>query len=85
MAKLTLDLHDIFNKGEQIEGALNRIMREAVEKKISLIEIIPGKGSGVLKERVLKFLQQKHVKAMYHRVEKDSKNFGRLWVHFRHE
>lgn len=85
MAKLTLDLHDIFNKGEQIESALHRLMREAVEKKIALVEIIPGKGSGVLKERVLKFLQQKHIKAMYHRVEKDSKNFGRLWVHFRYE
>lgn len=84
MAKLTLDLHEVFNKGEQIEGALNRVMREAVERKIALVEIIPGKGSGVLKERVLKFLQQKHIKAMYHRVEKDSKNFGRLWVHFRH-
>jgi hypothetical protein len=23
------------------------------------------------------------VKALYHRVEKDSKNFGRLFVHFR--
>jgi len=85
MAKLTLDLHDIFNRGEQIETALNRLMREAIDNKIALVEIIPGKGSGVLKERVLKFLQQKHIKAMYHRVEKDSKNFGRLWVHFRHE
>ena len=84
MAKLTLDLHDIFNRGQQIESALNDVIREAVAEKISLIEIIPGKGSGVLKERVLKFLQQKHIKAQYHRVEKDSKNFGRLWVHFRH-
>ena len=85
MAKLKLDLHDIFNRGEQIEAALNDIMREAVDKKIPLVEIIPGKGSGVLKERVLKFLQQKHIKSLYHRVEKDSKNFGRLFVHFRHE
>ncbi len=84
MAKLVLDLHDIFNRGEQIESALNGIMREAVDKKIALVEIIPGKGSGVLKERVLKFLQQKHIKALYHRVEKDSKNFGRIFVHFRH-
>ena len=84
MAKLVLDLHDIFNRGVQIEAALNDIMREAVEKKIALVEIIPGKGSGVLKERVLRFLQQKQVKAMYHRVEKDSKNFGRVFVHFRH-
>jgi DNA-nicking Smr family endonuclease len=83
MAKLKLDLHDIFNKGGQIEAALNSIIREAVEKKIALVEIIPGKGSGVLKERVLKFLQRGDIKAMYHRVEKDSKNFGRLFVHFR--
>ena len=84
MAKLTLDLHDIFNRGGQIEAALDGIMREAVEKKIALVEIIPGKGSGVLKERVLRFLRQKHVKAMYHRVETDSRNFGRVFVHFRH-
>ena len=85
MAKLTLDLHDIFNKGGQIESALNNIVREALDKKITLVEIIPGKGSGVLKERVLKFFQQKHIKAQYHRLEKDSKNFGRLWIHFRHD
>jgi DNA-nicking Smr family endonuclease len=83
MAKLVLDLHDIFNRGEQIEAALDDIIRQAVDKKIALVEIIPGKGSGVLKERVLKFLQQKHIKQLYHRVEKDSKNFGRLFVHFR--
>lgn len=83
MAKLVLDLHDIFNRGAQIEAALHDIIREACEKKIALVEIIPGKGSGVLKERVLKFLQQKHIKHLYHRVEKDSKNFGRLFVHFR--
>ena len=84
MAKLVLDLHDIFNRGGQIESALNSIIQEAVDKKISLVEIIPGKGSGVLKERVLKFLQQKHVKNRVHRVQKDSKNFGRIFVHFRH-
>ncbi len=83
MAKLKLDLHDIFNKGERIEDELHRIINEAVQKRIALVEIIPGKGSGVLKERVLKFLNQSHVKKLYHRVEKDSKNFGRIFVHFR--
>jgi DNA-nicking Smr family endonuclease len=84
MAKLKLDLHDIFNKGAAIEEELNRIIQEAVEKKISEVEIIPGKGSGQLKKRVLRFLEQKHIKALYHRVEKDSKNFGRIFVHFKH-
>jgi len=32
---------------------------------------------------VLRFLDQKDVKVLYHRVEKDSKNFGRIFVHFR--
>jgi dsDNA-specific endonuclease/ATPase MutS2 len=85
MAKLKLDLHDIFNRGREIESELNRIVSEAVEKRISLIEIIPGKGSGQLKDKVLRFLNQPHIKRQYHRVEKDSKNFGRIFVHFRHE
>lgn len=83
MAKLTVDLHDIYNKGDQIDKELNRIIQEAVEKKISLVEIIPGKGSGQLKKKVLRFLDQKHIKALYHRIEKDSKNFGRIFVHFK--
>ncbi len=83
MAKIKLDLHDIFNKGVAIEEELGRVMREAVDKKISLVEIIPGKGSGQLKKHVLRFLQDKEIKKLYHRVEKDSKNFGRIFVHFR--
>ncbi|THV41648.1 Smr/MutS family protein [Glycomyces buryatensis] len=85
MAKLVLDLHDIFNKGDQIEKSLRGIIDEAIEKKIDLVEIIPGKGSGQLKKKVLRFLDQKDIKALYHRVDKDSKNFGRLFVHFKHE
>lgn len=84
MAKIKLDLHDIYNKGAAIESELNRVIEEAVAKKVSLVEIIPGKGSGQLKKKVLRFLEQKHIKKLYHRVEKDSKNFGRIFVHFRH-
>jgi DNA-nicking Smr family endonuclease len=84
MAKLTLDLHDIYNRGDQIDTELERVIREAMEKRIKTVEIIPGKGSGQLKKRVIRFLQQKRVKALYHRLEKDSRNHGRLFVHFRH-
>ena len=84
MGKLKLDLHDIFNKGKKIDEELERIIDEAVNKKISLVEIIPGKGTGQLKKKVLRFLEQKHIKKLYHRVEKDSKNFGRVFVHFKH-
>lgn len=84
MAKLKLDLHEIFNKGWKIDQALNDIIDEAVEKRIPIIEIIPGKGSGQLKKKVIRFLDQKHIKAKYHRIDKDSKNFGRLFVRFKH-
>ena len=81
--KLKLDLHDIYNRGDEIERALRGIIDEAVAKKAPLVEIIPGKGSGQLKKRVLRFLDRKEIKALYHRVEKDSDNFGRVFVHFR--
>lgn len=83
MAKLKLDLHDIYNKSNIIEKELENIINEAVEKKIKTVEIIPGKGSGQLKKSVLRFLEQKHIKKKYHRIDKDSKNFGRLFVYFR--
>ncbi|WP_046470915.1 Smr/MutS family protein [Allosalinactinospora lopnorensis] len=82
--KLKLDLHDIYNRGRDIDRALNDIFDEAERTKAKTVEIIPGKGSGQLKRRVLRFLEQKDVKNRYHRVEKDSKNFGRLFVHFKH-
>jgi DNA-nicking Smr family endonuclease len=81
--KLKLDLHDVYNRSDDIDRALRAIIAEAVAKKAPLVEIIPGKGSGQLKKRVLRFLDQKDVKALYHRVEKDSDNFGRVFVHFR--
>ena len=83
MAKLKLDLHDIYNRGGKIDAELNRIVQEALAKKIVLVEIIPGKGSGPLKKTVLRFLNQGDIRALYHRVEKDDKNFGRIFIHFR--
>jgi DNA-nicking Smr family endonuclease len=81
--KLKLDLHEIYNRGDDIDRALRGVIDEAVAKKARLVEIIPGKGSGQLKKRVLRFLDQPEVKALYDRVEKDSRNFGRVFVHFR--
>ena len=81
--KLKLDLHDIYNRGDEIDRALQQIIAEAVAKKAPLVEIITGKGSGQLKKRVLRFLDRKDIRAVYHRVEKDSDNFGRVFVHFR--
>ena len=84
MARIKLDLHDIYSNGKAIDSELRRVLDEALRKKISEIEIIPGKGSGQLKKHVLRFLGQPEIKQLYHRLEKDDKNFGRIFVHFRH-
>ncbi len=84
MGRIKLDLHDIFNKGDLIERELNRVIREAVEKRIDEVEIIPGKGSGQLKKGVLRFLNRAEIKKQYHRLDIDNKNFGRMFVYFRH-
>ena len=78
MKKLKLDLHDIYNKHKEIEKALREVLEEARDQRVKIVEIIPGKGSGQLKKRVLKFLERN--KDLYDRVDKDSKNWGRLFV-----
>ena len=80
--RLKLDLHDIYSDGHKLDSALHSVMKEALAKKADLIEIIPGKGSGQLKKSVLRFLEKQY-KNSYHRIEKDDKNWGRIFVHFR--
>lgn len=84
MAKLTLDLHAFFNRSDSIERELVLLRHSAVAKRIALVEIIPGKGSGQLKKKVLRFLNRPDIKAFYHRIDKDQRNYGRLFVRFRH-
>jgi len=78
-----LDLHPIYNKGDLIDQELERVVREAEEKKIKELEIICGKGSGQLKKRVLRFLDRKDIRDKYHRLKKDPDNSGRIFVYFR--
>src|SRR5699024_3866845 len=82
--RITLDLHDIYNRSRDIDRSLEDAIDEAERTGTKTVEIIPGKGSGQLKKPVLRFLDRKDIKARNHRVEKDSKNFGRLFVHFKH-
>lgn len=84
MAKYKLDLHRIFNDGTAIDRALAEAMEHCVQHRIPILEIIPGKGSGQLKKKVLRHLQQPAVKKQYHRIDKDSRNHGRLFVRFQH-
>ncbi len=83
MARIKVDLHDIFNNSKAIDKALSDAFEEAIDNRIKEVEIIPGKGSGQLRKKVERFLQMPHIKSKYHRIENDSKNFGRLFVYFK--
>lgn len=79
---LTVDLHPVFRSDRDIDKAVRSAIFRAVAQKVALLEIIPGKGSGTLKRRVLAKLAQPHLKRLYRRVEADSTNEGRILVHF---
>lgn len=83
MAKLVLDLHEIFRDGRAIDTELERVIREAVEEGVPLVEIIPGKGSGQLRRRVIRFLDQPRIKNQYHRIKIDQHNHGKVIVYFK--
>ena len=82
-ADLTVDLHAINKNSRAIDEALNDLVATAINKRLRIVEIIPGKGSGQLMKQVKRFLQQPDIKQTYKRVEIDSRNHGRLFVYFR--
>ena len=84
MARIKIDLHPIYNNSAAIDKVLQQAFEDAVDKKIREVEIIPGKGSGQLRKKVERFLQMPHIKKQYHRIENDSKNFGRLFVYIKY-
>ncbi|AKJ15401.1 DNA mismatch repair protein MutS [Streptomyces incarnatus] len=79
---LSLDLHPIFRNNRDIELALRQFLFRANQSGEPVVEIIPGKGSGRLRTRVLAFLDQKHIRKLYVRREVDTGNTGRILVHF---
>ncbi|WP_459185176.1 Smr/MutS family protein [Streptomyces sp.] len=83
IALLTLDLHPIFRNNRDIDLALRETLFRAARTGVDVVEIIPVKGTGQLKKRVLAFLAQKHIKKLYVRVETDATNTGRILVHLR--
>ncbi|MFF1570141.1 Smr/MutS family protein [Streptomyces sp. NPDC058293] len=78
-----MDLHPIFRNNRDIELALRQAIFKAARSGETSMEIIPGKGSGKLKKRVLAFLSQPHIKKLYERFETDPSNDGRIVVHLR--
>ena len=80
---MTLDLHPIFRDQRAIDRAVREAVFKAAATGVDILEIIPGKGSGTLKRRILASLGQRHLSRLFQRVEEDSANEGRILVHFK--
>jgi dsDNA-specific endonuclease/ATPase MutS2 len=80
---LTLDLHPIFRNDRDVDRKVREIIFRAVREREATVEIIPGKGTGKLRSRVLALLGQPHLKKLYRRFEVDEENEGKIIVHFR--
>jgi hypothetical protein len=79
---LSLDLHPIFRNNRDIDLAMRQFLITSAASGATVVTLIPGKGSGQLHTRVMRFLDQKHVKKLYTRRETDPDNPGRILVYF---
>lgn len=80
---LTLDLHPIFRSDRDVDRAVRAVIFKAVQTNAEMVVIIPGKGSGKLRGRVLAMLRQTHLRRLYRAIEPDPENSGRVLVRFR--
>jgi DNA-nicking Smr family endonuclease len=80
--KITVDLHPLFRNDRAIDNAVRAAVFRAAGEQVEVVEIICGKGGGVLRKRVLAMLAQPHLRKLYRSAEAGSDNTGRILVRF---
>lgn len=83
MTRITLNLHHIYSDSRAIDDALQQAFDEAIIRKIKEVEIVAGKNSGQLLNKVERFLRQPDIKKYYHRMSNEGKKLGKLVVFFK--
>jgi hypothetical protein len=77
MARLKLDLHDVYNDSKAIDQALREIFEEAIEKRNSRSGNYSRERKRAVKKKSRTFFTTTAYKTALPRIENDSKNFGR--------
>ncbi|MBT0771473.1 Smr/MutS family protein [Kineosporia sp. J2-2] len=77
---LSLDLHPVFRSKRDIDTALRTFIVRAAATGQREVEIIPGKGTGQLRQKVLTFLGQPHVRRLYRSYRIAPGNEGKIIV-----
>jgi len=78
--KLKLNVYPVIS---DMEEKIEKILQEAVEKRAKILEIAYGEATESVKKRILNFLNKKEIRALYSRLEKTEKGWGRIYLHFR--
>lgn len=84
MNRIKLNLHHIYKDSRAIDDALQQAFNDAINRKIKEVEILSGKNSGQLLNKVERFLKQPHIKKYYQRINNDGKKLGKLVVYFKY-
>jgi DNA-nicking Smr family endonuclease len=80
--QLTVDLHPFVRNDRAIDNAVRAAILRAAREEIEVVQIVCGKGSGVLRKRVLAMLGQPHLRKLYRTVDTSGDNAGRILVRF---
>ena len=83
MTRIKLNLHHIYSDNRAIDDALQQAFDEAINRKIKEVEIVTGKNSGQLLNKVERFLRQPDIKKYYQRMSNEGKKLGKLVVYFK--
>jgi hypothetical protein len=78
--KLKLNVYPVI---PDMEEKIAAILKEALDKRAKVIEIAYGEASNSVKKRILNYLEKKENRALYSRLEKTDKGWGRIFIHFR--
>lgn len=78
---IKVDLHPVFRNDREIDRAIRKAVFKATAIGEDVVEIIPGKGAGKLRDRVLAMLKRGPLHKLCRDVVVDPGNEGRILVH----
>lgn len=74
---------NVYPAVENLEERVAQIIEAAQKNRARLVEIAYGMASAETKRRILKILEKKEFRCLYHRLEKSQEAWGRIYLHFR--
>ena len=78
MAKKTLDLHG--RQKDEVFDLVDRFITQSVNSSLKQVTIMPGKGKGILRKEVIRYLDLAHYQWQFDKTSGGSKNEGAIIV-----